>query len=267
MYKSEMYGVGKVRDRIIGELNRLERDFEIKICYAVEAGSRAWGTSSKDSDYDVRFIYVHKKDWYLSIDQKRDVIEHPINEKLDLSGWDLRKALQLFRKSNPSLLEWLHSNIVYYQDFSLLEKMKQLEDQVFQPKASLFHYLNMAKANFRVCLQTESINSKCYLNVIRPILACIWIEKQNRFPPNEIKQLINQLIKDEEIKQGLMALIERKMNRDDPSYVVDLLLIHHFIKDQIHHLEDYAKSLVVSNMDVTNTLNGLFRQVLEEVWS
>jgi predicted nucleotidyltransferase len=264
--KSKMYGVGMVKDRIIKELKRLEREFEVKICYAVEAGSRAWGTSSKDSDYDVRFIYVHKKDWYLSIDQKRDVIEQPINEQLDLSGWDLRKALQLFRKSNPSLLEWLHSNIVYSQAFSLLEKMKQLENQVFQPKASLFHYLKMAKTNYRVCLQTEPINSKCYLNVIRPILVCKWIEKQNRFPPNDIHSLLGNVIVEEEIKRVILTLIERKVNRGDNQKQLNISIIQNFIEEEIQYLEDYSKDIEAPKQEFTATLNELFRHVLVEAW-
>src|SRR4029078_9708652 len=107
-----------MREKIELELERIEKENDVKILFAVESGSRAWGFPSKDSDYDVRFIYVHKKDWYLSIDQKRDVIELPINNLLDINGWELRKALKLFRKSNPPLMEWLHSGIVYYQAFS-----------------------------------------------------------------------------------------------------------------------------------------------------
>ena len=93
-----------IKERILGELSALEQHYEVKILYACESGSRAWGFASTDSDYDVRFVYLHPLDWYLSIDQKRDVIERPISDELDLSGWELRKALRLLRKSNPPLL-------------------------------------------------------------------------------------------------------------------------------------------------------------------
>ena len=70
-----------------------------------------------------RQIYLcPSKDWYLSIDAKRDVIELPIDDSLDISGWELTKALRLFRKSNPPLLEWLSSGTVYYEAYSLAEK-------------------------------------------------------------------------------------------------------------------------------------------------
>ena len=86
-------------------LEIIEKEHKVKILFACESGSRAWGFASKDSDYDVRFIYVHEKNWYFGIDDQRDVIELPVNEVLDVNGWDVRKALRLFRKSNAPLYE------------------------------------------------------------------------------------------------------------------------------------------------------------------
>src|SRR5476649_739605 len=95
-----------MRARVLDELERIERERNVSVLYACESGSRAWGFASTDSDYDVRFIYLRAPEWYLSVEQKRDVIEEPISGDLDISGWDLRKALGLLRKSNPPLLEW-----------------------------------------------------------------------------------------------------------------------------------------------------------------
>ncbi|GAE44672.1 DNA polymerase beta superfamily protein [Mesobacillus boroniphilus] len=66
-----------MKDHIMTVLSQIEKEYEVKILYACDAGSRALGFASGDSDYDIRFIYIHKKDWYLSIDQHRDVIEIP----------------------------------------------------------------------------------------------------------------------------------------------------------------------------------------------
>ncbi len=102
-----------MENKIKIQLKKIEREHKVKILYAIESGSRVWGFASQDSDFDVRFIYVHHKDWYLSIESKRDVIEMPLEGDLDINGWDLTKALGLFRKSNPPLYEWLQSPIVY----------------------------------------------------------------------------------------------------------------------------------------------------------
>src|ERR1700739_4004605 len=105
-----------VQQRVLAELAQVERDQEVQVLYACESGSRAWGFASRDSDYDARFLYVHPREWYLSVEDRRDVIERPLEDDLDVSGWELRKALRLLRKSNPPLLEWLKSPVVYRQD-------------------------------------------------------------------------------------------------------------------------------------------------------
>lgn len=118
------------------------------------------GFPSQDSDYDVRFIYVRPMDWYLSIRDRRDVIERPISDQLDINGWDLRKALQLFRKSNPPLLEWLQSPIVYEESSSVTERIRSLSSHTFSPKSCMYHYLHMAKGNYREYLQGSQVKIK-----------------------------------------------------------------------------------------------------------
>ena len=90
-----------VKQAIVDGLAKIEQDEEVVIFYACESGSRAWGFESQDSDYDVRFLYLRPTRWYLSIGDRSDVIEKPVDGDLDVCGWDLRKALNLFRKSNP----------------------------------------------------------------------------------------------------------------------------------------------------------------------
>src|SRR5690606_31437707 len=158
-----------------------------------------------DSDYDVRFIYIHQPDWYLSIDQqgigaKRDVIEMPINDLLDISGWEITKTLRLFRKSNPPLLEWLRSEIIYFQKCSFIDKLRSLEAEIVYTNASLYHYLNMAKNNYREYLQGSEVKIKKYFYVLRPVLACKWIEKYKMVPPINFHELLQKMIPDSELK-------------------------------------------------------------------
>lgn len=166
----------------------------MRILYACESGSRAWGFQSKDSDYDIRFIYIHPIEWYLSIHKRRDVIEKPMDGLLDFSGWDIRKALNLFQKSNPPLLEWLQSPHVYYERFSLAQKMRKISPALFSPKSCLYHYLHMAEGNFRQYLRGDQVKVKKYFYVLRPLLACRWIERYNSMPPMEFGALLEDLL-------------------------------------------------------------------------
>lgn len=112
------------------KIKRNREKEKVKILYAVESGSRGWGFESKDSDYDVRFIYAHPLDWYLSIENKRDVIEYPISNSLDISGWDIKKALKIFKSANPPLYEWLTSPIVYLEKGEFANKLRNFIPQL-----------------------------------------------------------------------------------------------------------------------------------------
>ncbi|MDO9488483.1 MAG: nucleotidyltransferase domain-containing protein, partial [Sphingomonadaceae bacterium] len=122
-------------------LHHLEREHDVTILFAAESGSRAWGFPSPDSDYDVRFVYAHRRDWYLSIEPaRRDVIEQAIEADLDVSGWDLRKALGLALKPNPVLHEWLMSPIVYRQHDAMAAKLREFTSVVLAATPPVGHY-------------------------------------------------------------------------------------------------------------------------------
>lgn len=95
----------EIRTQISNHLREIEEQYNVKILFAVESGSRAWGFASKDSDWDVRFIYVHDPEWYFHIEEQKDTIEQMFPDEVDASGWDLKKALRLFKRSNPSFFD------------------------------------------------------------------------------------------------------------------------------------------------------------------
>jgi predicted nucleotidyltransferase len=119
------------------KLEEIEKAENVKIILAVESGSRAWGFESKDSDYDVRFIYIRKTEDYLKLEGNRDVIEWQLDDLLDINGWDIQKALRLLYKSNPVLFEWCHSPIVYKENIEA-EAFKKLAADYFSPKSRCF---------------------------------------------------------------------------------------------------------------------------------
>lgn len=256
-----------MKEIILEKIKEIEQLHNIKILFAVESGSRAWGFPSKDSDYDVRFVYIKHPEWYLSIDEKRDVIEVPINDLLDINGWDIRKALKLFRKSNPPLLEWLESNIIYYENYGFRDEMRSLKEQVFSPKASMHHYLSMAKGNFREYLQGEHVKIKKYFYVLRPILACLWIEKYNTNPPILFQELVEDLLSSKsELKKGLDLLLTKKMSGDEMDFEQHIDVINEFIEMEIDRMTKYANSFKVEQEDPTEILDQLYRKYLN-LWN
>ncbi len=249
----------------------IEERYDVKILYAVESGSRAWGFPSKDSDYDVRFIYIQRPDWYLSIDpqgvgSKRDVIEEPINDLLDISGWEITKALRLFRKTNPPLLEWLRSDIIYYQAYSFVDNLRSLEAEVFYPNSMLHHYLNMAKNNYREYLQGAEVRIKKYFYVLRPILACKWIEKYNMAPPISFQELLADILSEGELKDQIELLLKRKLIGEELDLEARIGVINDFLESEMDRITEVLKLLKTETKDPTKLLDELFRSTLQEVW-
>lgn len=182
----------------------LEAREEVHVLFAAESGSRAWGFASPDSDYDVRFIYTHRMDWYIGISEPRDVIESMLPGDLDLSGWDLRKTLRLFLRCNLALNEWLGSPIIYVERGNLAQRLRDLLPLAFRAPAGYHHYLSMAQGVFNDHLTADSVNLKKVFYVLRPLLACRWIAASGTQPPTAFDRLIAaEWISDEE--RGMIA--------------------------------------------------------------
>lgn len=255
-----------MREEIKKELLRLESEYEIKILYAVESGSRAWGFASTDSDWDVRYIYIHKLDWYLNIDNKKDNQEEILPNDIDLAGWELKKALRLFRKSNPPMLEWLRSPIVYLQQFSTADKLRNLAKEYFNPKSCLHHYLHMAEGNYRAYLQKENVRVKKYFYVLRPILACDWIKQTNTMAPMEFQTLLDSQVTDEKVKNEIQKLLTRKIAGEELNEEPKIKILNDFLEDKIIFYNQYIKSIGYSEQPEQTLLNNLFKQTIYEAW-
>ena len=254
-----------MRSRIIEQLADIESQHAVKILYACESGSRAWGFASTDSDWDVRFIYVHPLNWYLAVDleQKRDVIELPITDDLDFSGWDLQKALKLFYKSNPPLIEWLHSPIVYRDAGGLARKMRGLLDQFYSPRACYYHYLHMARGNYREYLKGDTVRLKKYLYVLRPLLALRWMEQADKPVPVLFTELLDAVLPTGPVRQAINTLLKQKIQGMEKQYGPAIPEINHFIEIEMMRLEPLA-SRQAQHKNEVEPLNRLFREMVED---
>ena len=255
-----------IEEEIARELDVIEMEEAVRVVYACESGSRAWGFESVDSDYDVRYIYVHPRDWYLSVEERRDVIERPIDGALDLSGWDLLKALRLFRKSNPPLLEWLVSPIVYRESGSTAQRLRDLADQFHSPRAAAYHYLHMAQGNFREYLRGNEVWTKKYLYVLRPLLAIQWIEQGLGIVPMEFHKLIEQLLPVGALRTCIDDLVKGKHAGSELARGPRIAPISEFIEAELGRHEGKL-SVPEPSISPADKLDVVFHAVLRETQS
>ncbi len=225
-----------MRAQIMDALRDIEAQHHVTILFACESGSRGWGFASPDSDYDVRFLYVHRLHWYLTVSPGRDVIEVPISGDLDINGWDLRKALGLMRESNPTLLEWLRSPIVYREAADTMAQVRALAAQVFSSAKAWHHYASMAKKNFREHLQADVVRYKKYLYVLRPLLAARWIRTCPGVPPMRFAELAQHTLdaqRDAALIEEINALLAVKMRANESATSPRWPGVHAFIEAEL----------------------------------
>ena len=178
---------------ILNKLTEIEKKNNIKIVFACESGSRAWGFPSPDSDYDVRFIYVRPLNYYLSVAERDDQLGFAINDELDISGWDLRKVLQLMRKSNTTVFEWLQSPIIYKEDANFRNDLWNLCSNYFSQRANIYHYLGITKGAYDTIENESEIKIKKLFYVLRPLLSAKWNLEKNTIAPMSIEPLMSIL--------------------------------------------------------------------------
>lgn len=246
------------------QLSQIEEDRDILILYAIESGSRAWGFESADSDYDVRFIYINTKQWYLSIEKQDSHIELPIEEDLDFSGWDIQKTLLLLQKSNPSLIEWLQSPIVYKSKPEFAEKLRSVSNEYFSPKPLLFHYLSMAKNTYKSYLLKPTVTSKKYLYAVRPILACKWILENNSTPPILFQDLLESELEDRDIRDIIDQIVSEKQNSNEKDTIPAVSELNDFISKNFSTIESAINSLSDELKIPTSKLDEIFMSELED---
>jgi predicted nucleotidyltransferase len=206
-----------VRQEIETRLDRIEADNGVRLLLAVESGSRAWGFPSPDSDYDVRFLYVRPRDWYLSLVPGRDVIETPIEDEIDLNGWDVRKALVLLLKSNAVVSEWIESPIRYRPDDPFIDRLRSLADDLLNPRAIAYHYARSGKlAADRWLDGGDAVPVKKYFYALRPALAirAIRLNPASR-PPMNLQALVAASNLPAVLVEQIDALVEAKARTNE----------------------------------------------------
>ncbi|MEQ9843945.1 nucleotidyltransferase domain-containing protein [Pectobacterium brasiliense] len=251
-----------MRTRVKLVLQDVEERYQVKVLYACESGSRGWGFSSPDSDYDVRFLYVHRPEWYLRVEPQRDVIELPIDDELDVFGWEWRKALGLLKRANPTLIEWLDSPVVYQEDRETTSALRAAVPTWFSPSKARWHYLSMARKNFRGYLQDETVRLKKYFYVLRPLLAVRWIEAGKGMPPMRFSQLLTGTVDDPYLLAEIHQLLEIKQRSGEAEYGPRREAIHAFITQMLNGADNPAVLPDSQSVDDTMLDALLYRTVM-----
>jgi predicted nucleotidyltransferase len=257
----------QIREQILAKLKAAEKEHTVHILYACESGSRAWGFPSPDSDYDVRFIYAHTQDWYLSFDveRQRDVIEYPIVDLIDCGGWDIRKALYLFARTNGALIEWLNSPVKYIESGEFAASLRSLFPRAMNKTALCYHYSHMARGHASEYLFKDQVRLKKYFYVLRPLLAIRYIERNDAPPPVEFAKLVSS-VAPKEIHGGIKKLLKQKKNTSEMGLGKPITEINQFIESEIKRhgarFKGQGRPNLLTKQSIRDKLNTIFKSAI-----
>ena len=250
----------EITQEIKAKLSQIEQKKNIRILYACESGSRAWGFASPDSDYDVRFIFVRPVEDYLRVKELPDYIDAELNDVYDINGWDLKKFFKQLYKSNPVIFEWADSPIVYRTSEEWEKVMANMQDFVLQVKM-LHHYRGMAKSNIRSNFSTTEVILKKYLYVLRPVLACVWIMQKHTVPPTEFSKLVEEVLP-VELKVSVDELLAVKMKIEEKEKGERIPQIDSFIEAKLNEATMFP--VVDEEQENYKRLDNLFLEIVRQ---
>ena len=259
-----------IRKEIQENLDRIEEKHNVRILLAVESGSRAWGFASPDSDYDVRFIYMHQPEEYLRIDPMKDVIEWRLDEVLDINGWDLKKALLAFGKGNSNIMEWAKSPIIY-REAEEWDALKTVAMRYFSEKSALCHYYGTANSTYKGFLTGDMVRYKKYFYALRPLLCCHFIERYHAAPPMEFAELLSMFDAPDDVltpglHEAIRELLARKSTTEEKDLNPQMPAIIDFIRQECVRQKQISNEVPDDRRHDYGELNEAFRALLGRKW-
>ncbi len=224
-----------MKERIVNYCKIIEKEHNVKILFAVESGSRLWKMDSQDSDYDVRFVFVQPVEAYISINNK-NATEMVINRMedegmIDLSGFDIFKFCKLLAKSNPSIIEWMQSDILYLGNKP--EGLKHIALTQFDPSALFYHYQSMCKQNYEKYLACKQmVTYKKYLYAMRGLVNAKYIRATEKLPSIQFPETLEKMknIIPKEIIEELQDTICKKKEGKEKEIIKNIVQYDTFIE-------------------------------------
>ena len=245
---------------ILTSLSALEAETGVRVLYACESGSRAWGFASQDSDWDVRFFFVWPQREYLRVRTPEEHMHRDLPGDQDITGWDLRKALSHAAKSSASVLEWLGSPQVYLDRDGFADRLRPLAHACFRVRPAVHHYLGLAKQLWLAAGEGSALNGKKCLYVMRATLCARWALLHGTPPPVAFSGLL-PLVNDSAILEEIHHFVALKQQgRESDAFPVSDNL-RQFLADLRSDCERRAEPLKTPPVE-TALLDTFFQETL-----
>lgn len=135
------------------------------------------------------------------------------------------------------MIEWFDSPVVYQADPLFVADMRAAIERVHLLERTHYHYLHMARKNYREYLQGETVRLKKYLYVLRPLLACLWVSEGKGVAPMRFQDLVDGTVSDPAVLDAIAALLVVKRAAKESEHGAAMPVLNAFIETTLAQLE------------------------------
>ncbi len=253
-----------IKQCIMQKLKDTETQYHVRIPLAIESGSRGWGFASPDSD--CRFIYVHERDWYISVFEKKDIIEYQADKVFDINGWDIRKVLKHIIKSNAVIFEWLSSNEVYIKDWRVASILNELATRFFNPVAVSYHYLSIAQNKLNEIVSDSEVRLKKYFYILRPIANLNFIYQHGKMPYMEYDKTIAEIDINKAVYDEIQTISRIKQASNESFIIKNNDILIDYFNEEIELFKDRINEYKVEKNKDYEEVDTVFKSIIEMMW-
>jgi len=259
-----------MKEKIKGLCKQIEKEKGIKILFAVENGSRAWGMESEDSDYDIRFVYHREVKDYLCLNPSDEVIKASFDKEgnkapaegcfFDIVGFDLFKFARMLSSSNPQVIEWLCTDIVYLGKQNKV--FQEYAEKCFKQISLYYHYKSMCKQNYLKYLKSGNlVTYKKYLYAMRGLINARYVANFKVLPPINFIQTLETLDKllPLYVVERLKQIVELKKEGKEKDIIENETKIDNYIEE---FLKDDSEAPKEKKLSTQTELNQEVQKIL-----
>ncbi|MDF5907129.1 nucleotidyltransferase domain-containing protein [Pseudomonas aeruginosa] len=176
------------------------------------------------------------------------MIERPLSDELDISGWESAQGVAPDAQTQPALLEVsLGSPLGVLEEPGVREELLWLGNAFHSVPGSRHHYLSMVRGELPRLPEGDSGRLKKYLYVLRPLFAVRWLDLD--LPPVALERIVEAITGRPSLREELDALLSLKRCCARITYIPPRLALQRFIEAELLRAERGAAQPTARRQD------------------
>ena len=241
-------------------LEKIEKENDVKIVFACEAGSRIYGYDNKTSDFDIRFIYIRKKEMYFRFDDTEELVIRGSQKNVEYIGFDIKKALKNISEKKMEIWAWFKSPIIYINT-EKAHRIEKILPEYFAKRELFFLYLGYCNKIEKMEID-KPFKIKNFILPALKIVALSQYAETGKFPRSENISFMEQECKADTLMEHISMLSKKRKEGEEYYENTEMLKL---LFERWEHLRQEALKIESVNFSAEKAEELFMQMVLQTV--